>query len=63
MVERMNAVSLIKLEIPFLAALGALGTPLLARAAVQGVELALASAALETCVEVVRRARRLSIFW
>jgi hypothetical protein len=53
----------VKLEIPFLAALGALGTPLLARAAVQGVELALVSAAVETCVEVVRRAKRLSSTW
>ncbi|MGH7834898.1 MAG: hypothetical protein ACREQK_14745 [Candidatus Binatia bacterium] len=45
-----------------MAALGALGTPLLARAAVQGVELALLSAAIETCLKFVR-GRRLSIHW
>jgi hypothetical protein len=63
LVERTNAVNLMKLEIPFLAALGAVGTPLLARAAVQGVEFALLSAAIQACLKVVRGARRLSISW
>jgi hypothetical protein len=48
-----------KIEIPLLAGLLIIGTDLLARVAVQGVEQALATAAIECGVNGVRAVKRL----
>jgi hypothetical protein len=47
-----------KIEIPFLAGLLLIGTDLLARVAVQGIEQAIFSTAIEHALNVIKTSRR-----
>jgi hypothetical protein len=56
--EKKFLVNVMKIEIPFLAALLLVGTDLVARVAVQGVEQALLSTAIEWSVKRLKAARQ-----
>jgi hypothetical protein len=57
--ENKFLVSIMKIEIPILAALLLLGSELMARAAVQGVEQALVSTVVEWSMSRVKSARKI----